>query len=82
MMTCLPRRFYRASLNIATMAEAHSLSKGADDPRGAAPATAPFDRFAKAYWMTRDRRLKTAVDVFVRKELASGEYRRALDAAP
>ena len=44
--------------------------------------TAPFDRFDKAYWMTRDQHLKAAVDAFVRKELASGDYQRALEATP
>lgn len=48
----------------------------------AAAVTAPFDRFAKAYWMTRDPSLTAAVDAVVRKELATGAYRRALAAAP
>lgn len=48
----------------------------------AAAMPVPFDRFAKAYWLTRDPRLKAAVDAVVRKELASGAYRRALAAVP
>jgi cyclohexadienyl dehydratase len=48
----------------------------------AAAVKAPFDHFAKAYWMTRDKRLKAAIDRVVRQQLASGAYRRALAAAP
>jgi cyclohexadienyl dehydratase len=40
-----------------------------------------FDRFDKAYWMTRDPALKAAVDAAVRKSLDAGEYQRALVAA-
>jgi cyclohexadienyl dehydratase len=44
----------------------------------AATVPAPFDHFDKAYWMTRDPRLKAAVDDLVTKALASGAYRKAL----
>ncbi len=47
------------------------------------PAAVPdaFDHFSKAYWMTRDRALKAAVDAVVTKSLDAGDYRRALAAA-
>jgi cyclohexadienyl dehydratase len=44
----------------------------------AARVPAPFDRFEKAYWMTRDPRLIAAVNAVVRKELDRGNYRRVL----
>src|SRR6185312_9361548 len=50
MMTCLPRRFYRASFVHRHYGGSPQSVQGADDPRGAARVTAPFDRFAKAYW--------------------------------
>jgi cyclohexadienyl dehydratase len=47
------------------------------------PAAVPhvFDKFDKAYWMTRDPPLKAAVDAVLRKSLEAGDYQRAL-AAP
>jgi cyclohexadienyl dehydratase len=47
------------------------------------PAKVPdtFDRFDKAYWMTRDPALKAAVDAAVRTSLDAGEYQRALASA-
>jgi len=47
------------------------------------PAAVPeaFDHFNKAYWMTRDQALKTAVDTVVTKSLDAGDYQRALAAA-
>jgi cyclohexadienyl dehydratase len=47
------------------------------------PAAVPdaFDHFNKAYWMTRDRALKAAVDAAVTKSLDAGDYQRALAAA-
>ena len=39
-----------------------------------------FNHFDKAYWMTRDSALKTAVDAVVKKSLDAGDYRRALTA--
>jgi cyclohexadienyl dehydratase len=47
----------------------------------AANVPAPFDHFDKAYWMTRDLRLKAVVDAVLKKKLAAGDYRRALAAA-
>jgi len=40
-----------------------------------------FDHFDKAYWMTRDGELKSAVDAWLKKSLDAGEYQRALQAA-
>ena len=40
-----------------------------------------FDQSEKAFWMTRDAELKGAVDRLVDLSLASGEYKRALEAA-
>jgi cyclohexadienyl dehydratase len=46
-----------------------------------APVTDSFDHFDKAYWMTRDPALKAAVDAWLDKALATGDYARALEAA-
>ena len=46
-----------------------------------APVTDSFDHFDKAYWMTRDPALKAAVDGWLDKALAAGDYARALEAA-
>ena len=46
----------------------------------AAPVTDSFDHFDKAYWMTRDAALKAAVNAWLDKVLAAGEYARALEA--
>lgn len=40
-----------------------------------------FDHFDKAYWMTKDAALKGAVDAWLQKSLAAGEYDKALAAA-
>lgn len=40
-----------------------------------------FDHFEKAYWMTRDPALKTAVDAWLTTSLAVGDYQKALAAA-
>jgi len=40
-----------------------------------------FDHFDKAYWMTRDKALKSAVDAWLEKALKSGDYQKALAAA-
>ena len=40
-----------------------------------------FDHFDKAYWMTHDPALKAAVDAWLTKSLAEGEYQRALAGA-
>lgn len=40
-----------------------------------------FDHFDKAYWMTRDAALKDAVNVWLERSLASGDYVKALAAA-
>jgi cyclohexadienyl dehydratase len=40
-----------------------------------------FDHFDKAYWMTKDAALKSAVDAWLQKSLAAGEYDKALAAA-
>jgi cyclohexadienyl dehydratase len=40
-----------------------------------------FDHFDKAYWMTRDKALKYAVDAWLEKALKAGDYRKALAAA-
>jgi cyclohexadienyl dehydratase len=40
-----------------------------------------FDHFDKAYWMTRDKALKDAVDGWLEKALKAGEYQKALAAA-
>ncbi len=47
------------------------------------PATVagPFDHFDKAYWMTRDHALKEAVDAWLKRSLAAGQYGQALAAA-
>jgi cyclohexadienyl dehydratase len=47
------------------------------------PAAVPdsFDHVDKAYWMTRDPALKAAVDAWLDKALAGGDYARALEAA-
>ena len=47
------------------------------------PATVAdsFDHFDKAYWMTRDPALKSAVDAWLTKGLAAGIYQKALAAA-
>jgi cyclohexadienyl dehydratase len=37
-----------------------------------------FDHFDKAYWMTKDAALKSAVDAWLKKSLAAGEYDKAL----
>jgi len=44
------------------------------------PAAVPdtFDHFDKAYWMTRDPALKSAVDAWLTQSLAAGEYQKAL----
>jgi cyclohexadienyl dehydratase len=39
-----------------------------------------FDHFDKAYWMMRDPALKSAVDVWLTKSLAAGDYQKALAA--
>jgi cyclohexadienyl dehydratase len=44
-------------------------------------ATAPFDHFDKAYWMTHDAALKAAVDAVLRPKLDAGDYQKALAAA-
>ncbi len=46
-----------------------------------APVADSFDHFDKAYWMTRDPALKTAVDAWIDQSLAVGLYTRALEAA-
>ncbi len=47
------------------------------------PATVAdsFDHFDKAYWMTRDAALKDAVDAWLQRSLASGDYTKALGTA-
>ena len=40
-----------------------------------------FDHLDKAYWMTRDPALKAAVDDWLTKSLAAGDYQNALAAA-
>jgi cyclohexadienyl dehydratase len=40
-----------------------------------------FDHFDKAYWMTRDKALKDAVDAWLEKALKAGDYQKALAAA-
>ena len=47
------------------------------------PATVAdsFDHFDKAYWMTRDKALKDAVDAWLARSLAAGAYQKALAAA-
>jgi cyclohexadienyl dehydratase len=40
-----------------------------------------FDHVDKAYWMTRDPALKAAVDAWLDKAIAGGDYARALEAA-
>jgi len=40
-----------------------------------------FDHFDKAYWMTRDPALKAAVDGWLMKAIAAGDYRKALETA-
>jgi cyclohexadienyl dehydratase len=40
-----------------------------------------FDHFDKAFWMTRDPALKSAVDIWLTKSLAAGDYQKALAAA-
>jgi cyclohexadienyl dehydratase len=40
-----------------------------------------FDHFDKAYWMTRDKALKGAVDAWLEKALKAGDYQKALAAA-
>jgi cyclohexadienyl dehydratase len=47
----------------------------------AAAVADSFDHFDKAYWMTRDPALKAAVDAWLDKALAGGDYARALAAA-
>jgi cyclohexadienyl dehydratase len=37
-----------------------------------------FDHFDKAYWMTKDAALKSAVDAWLQKSLAAGDYDKAL----
>jgi cyclohexadienyl dehydratase len=37
-----------------------------------------FDHFDKAYWMTKDAALKSAVDAWLKKSLSAGEYDKAL----
>jgi cyclohexadienyl dehydratase len=46
-----------------------------------AAVTDSFDHFDKAYWMTRDPALKTAVDAWLTQRLAAGEYQKALATA-
>jgi cyclohexadienyl dehydratase len=41
----------------------------------------PFDHFDKAYWMTHDGALKTAVDAVLKAKLEAGDYQKALAAA-
>ena len=40
-----------------------------------------FDHFDKAYWMTRDPALKSAIDDWLTRSLAAGDYQKALAAA-
>jgi cyclohexadienyl dehydratase len=40
-----------------------------------------FEHFDKAYWMTRDKALKDAVDAWLEKALKAGDYQKALAAA-
>lgn len=47
----------------------------------AASTPEPFDLAEKAFWMTRDRDLKVAVDRWLGASLAAGDYDRALAAA-
>ena len=46
-----------------------------------AAVAGPFDHFDKAYWMTRDPALKEAVDAWLKRSLAAGQYDKALAAA-
>lgn len=43
-----------------------------------AAVTDSFDHFDKAYWMTKDPALKSAVDSWLKKSLAAGDYDKAL----
>jgi cyclohexadienyl dehydratase len=43
--------------------------------------TDSFDHFDKAYWMTRDAALKDAVDAWLQRSLAAGDYAKALATA-
>jgi len=47
----------------------------------AAKVPAPFDQFDKAYWMTRDSALKSALDGWLTRALKAGDYDKALAAA-
>jgi cyclohexadienyl dehydratase len=46
-----------------------------------AAVTDSFDHFDKAYWMTRDAALKDAVDAWLQRSLAAGDYAKALATA-
>ena len=46
-----------------------------------AAVAAAFDHFDKAYWMTHDGALKTAIDAVLKTKLKAGDYQKALAAA-
>ena len=68
----------RADVMVTDGAEVDFQARHHRDVLCAAEVTRAFDHFDKAYWMTRDPALKTAVDAVVRKNLENGAYRRFL----
>jgi cyclohexadienyl dehydratase len=71
----------RADVMVTDGAEVDYQARRHPDVLCPAAVVDSFDHFDKAYWMTRDPALKLAVDVWLTKRLAAGDYQKALAAA-
>ena len=71
----------RADVMVTDGAEADYQSRRHPGVLCPAAVADSFDHFDKAYWMTRDPALKTAVDTWLTQSLAAGDYQKALATA-
>jgi cyclohexadienyl dehydratase len=71
----------RADLMVTDGAEVDYQSRRHKGVLCPAAVPGPFDRADKAYWMTRDPALTTAVNAWLQPVLTAGAYAKALEAA-